>query len=65
LISKAFSELKVSDEAAALPGSQSALFALITATEKELQKTKESIVSEISRQVSDEMLLEQCSRSFY
>lgn len=51
-ISKAFAALKVPDQAAALPGSQSALFARISATEQELEKTRESIVTEITRQVS-------------
>ena len=51
-ISKVFSALRVPDEAAALPGSQSALFTRISATKQELEKTRESIISEISCRVS-------------
>ena len=43
-ISKAFSPIKVTDVAVALPDSESALFAQISAAEQELEKTSESIV---------------------
>jgi hypothetical protein len=51
-ISEAFAAIKVPDQAAVLLGSQSALFRRISATEQELEKTRESIVTEITLQVS-------------